>query len=158
MGSCPLSTVPGHQAIPGTRTPPSKVSPFSPRSREYPPCGCIAYIGPLSLIQTTNVFRNTQFLDLLKDTADIVVVFGHLRTGVGAGGLVHKIWMCSIKVISFARVIGEEGLLAFGVSLDEIDDAIGYVSIHGVVEFQGEGRNHLRLFWPFFPLMMPPVS
>ena len=75
-----------------------------------------------------------------------MVMLGHLGAVVGAGGLVHEVGVRTPEVIAFARVINEEGLLTFSVSFDKIDDTIGHVCVHGVVKFQGEGRNQLRLF------------
>jgi len=97
------------------------------------------------------IFRNTELLELIEYTADIMVVLCHLGAVVGSGGLVHEVRVRPIEVIAFACVIGEEGLLVLGVSLDEIDHVIGHISIHGVIEFQGERGDHFRLF-AFFPL------
>ena len=47
--------VPGHFMTMGTRNPPSKVVPFSPRNGELPPSGQLKVSAPLSLVKTTIV-------------------------------------------------------------------------------------------------------
>ena len=49
--------LPGHQAIVGTRTPPSQVLPLPPRSGfALPPSAPLMSHGPLSLVKITSVF------------------------------------------------------------------------------------------------------
>jgi hypothetical protein len=52
--------LPGHQAMVGTRTPPSQVLPLPPRSGPaLPPSAPLMSQGPLSLVKTTSVFRSS---------------------------------------------------------------------------------------------------
>ena len=52
----PAGILPGHQAIVGSRMPPSQVLPLPPRSRPAePPCWLLISHGPLSLVKNTSV-------------------------------------------------------------------------------------------------------
>ena len=61
--SDPAGTVPGHQANPGTRMPPSNVWNFPPRSGPAEPPWCFfCSHGPLSDVNTTRVFSSTPWV------------------------------------------------------------------------------------------------
>lgn len=65
--SLPAGTRPGHQAIVGTRTPPSHVLPFDPRSGPAePPSTPFTVQGPLSLVKITSVFSASPSLRIVS--------------------------------------------------------------------------------------------
>ena len=56
----PALIFPGHQAIVGTRTPPSSVQPLLPRSGpDTPPALPFEAHGPLSVVKRTSVFSSS---------------------------------------------------------------------------------------------------
>src|SRR3984893_5308061 len=75
--------VPGHRATIGTRKPPSKVVPFSPRKGVLPPSGQEKVSAPLSLVKTTMVLsampRSSSFLSMEPTSASNSIVASAYR-------------------------------------------------------------------------------
>jgi hypothetical protein len=130
------SIMPGHQAMAGTRTPPSRTSPFAP-------------------LRSEGVFANFELLELIQYILNMLIVqHHHGRLGVGLIDiLVILMFFGAGDLQGVAGPVDKKWLVRFGLILNPFDHLLVALVLEGFLSAEAQLSSLARYRLAFLSLL-----